>query len=110
MCKAQLGQLNSDYKEYEALGLEVLIISPDDLAKTKEFFVDAEFEPQFTTLIDANKEILKKYYVLKPDGAVNPSLFLIDQEGKLRFKYIAQHNADRPSKEHIFEIVKIIKN
>ena len=87
----------------------MLVISPDDLAKTKEFFIDAEFEPQFTTLIDAEKEIVKKYFALKPDGAINPSLFLIDRGGKLRFKYIAQHNADRPPKEHIFEVINILK-
>jgi len=96
--------------EYESLGIKVILISPENLDKTKEFFADAGFEPGYTTVVDPEREILKKYYTIrKEDGSVVPSTFLIDKEGKLRFKYFAQHNADRPPKDHLMEAIKMIQ-
>ena len=83
----------------------MLVVSPDDLETTKKLFAEAEFSPDFITLIDAERKVPEKYYSLKPDGAINPSIFLIDREGTLRFKYIAQYTSDRPRAEHLLEIM-----
>ena len=71
--------------------------------------MEADVSPRVITLIDPERAVLKKYLTLREDGSVNPSIFLIDREGTLRFKYIAQHMADRPPKEHLLEAIRMIK-
>ena len=68
--------------------MEVLVISPDSLERTKQFFTEVGFEPDFKTLLDPERTVLKKYLTVREDGRINPSLFLIDKDGKLRYKYL----------------------
>ena len=99
--------MNKDIQEYKNSGVKVIVISPESLEKTLEFFKFAKFEPNFTTVLDPDREILKKYFVIKKeDNSIIPSVFLIDKEGKIQFKHYAQHTADRPPKDYILKAIK----
>ena len=86
------------------------MISPENREKTTELFKDAQFEPDYITVTDPDRETVKKDYAVKrEDGSIIPSVFLIDKENTLRFKYIAQYTSDRPPKEHLIEAIKMIR-
>jgi peroxiredoxin len=92
-------------------------VSPDDEAKTKEFLQvagkywkkDEPLVPPFPILLDSKKEVAKEYHILTEIGGIEqpiPSTFIIDKQGRVKFKYIAQDYGDRPDTGYILEILK----
>ena len=102
-------QLINDYDKLKGYDAEVVLISPSDEKKTKEFLKIAEdklsLKIPFPVLIDSERQVVKVYGVLG-DKAI-PSTFVIDKKGVLRFKYIGQDATDRPPTEHLIEMLEI---
>lgn len=60
---------------------------------------------QYPVLSDGNHQVTELYgvYNLLGDGLAAPSIFLIDEQGIIRWKYIGQASRDRPSNATILE-------
>ena len=95
-----------DYEAFKKRDAEILLVSPSELEKTKEFLAAAKLPVSFPVLIDAEREVVKLYHVMG-ERAI-PSLFVIDKKGILRFKYIGQNSSDRPPTRHILEMLQVI--
>jgi len=98
-----------DYEKFKKYDAELVLISPSDEKKTKEFLKTAgeelSIKTPFPVLIDSERKVVKLYSVLG-DKAI-PSVFVIDKKGMLRFKYIGQDVSDRPPTEHLIEMLEI---
>lgn len=68
----------------------------------------------FPILLDPERKIAKMWGVFSSDWGGSkvdqgiPSVFIIDAEGRLMFKYIGQNTTDRPSPEYLANILEMI--
>ncbi len=60
---------------------------------------------QFPVLSDANHGVAEQYgvYDLLGDSLATPSVFVIDMEGVIRWRYVGESSGDRPADEVILE-------
>ncbi len=67
--------------------------------------VVGEWQVTFPVLYDASTEVTRSYtvYDLLDDGLATPSMFIIDAEGIIRWKYIGTSAGDRPALSTIKE-------
>ncbi|HNW49483.1 MAG TPA: redoxin domain-containing protein [Prolixibacteraceae bacterium] len=76
----------------------------------KDFSFDPNhIETPFPILADANRLVSNgfKLYKNEPKAPQNtPAIYMIDKEGKLRFKYICQDTTDRPSFHYLFQLIE----
>ena len=84
----------------------VLAVSVDNL--TKAGYVVDSLGLEFPIMYDPQAEVVKEYGVfnLLNDGLATPSTFVIDTQGKIRWKYIGVNISDRPSIRSIIRQLK----
>ncbi|MGB9006120.1 MAG: redoxin domain-containing protein [Candidatus Aminicenantales bacterium] len=75
---------------------------------------EGEVPLPFPLLLDADRKLSKTLGVFatewsgsKVDQGI-PSVFILDKNGVLQFKYISQNTADRPSYEYLMKILNMI--
>ena len=93
--------MREDYDTIRGLEAEVLAVSTDDLSGA-EYAID-RLDLGFPILFDPEAEVVREYgvYNLLRDGYATPSTFIIDKNGKVRWKYIGQRYNDRPTNQQI---------
>lgn len=89
-------ELTSVYEDIKALNAEVVAISVDDLSGASGI-VERVGIP-FPVLYDPSREVPGSYKVfnLLGDGVATPSTFVVDQNGVIVWKYVANSISDRP--------------
>lgn len=89
-------ELTSVYEDIKALNAEVVAISVDDLAGASDI-VEKVGIP-FPVLYDPSREVPESYKVfnLLGDQVATPSTFVVDQNGVIVWKYVANSISDRP--------------
>ena len=98
VCTAQLSEYNTDLGSFQALGVELLAISPQDVDSHVRFAVKYGFA--FPLLADVDKEVGEAYGILGPLGFYRRSLFVIDREGVVRYAHRSLTGATfKPSTE-----------
>jgi peroxiredoxin len=68
-------------------------------------------ETPFPVLADSERMVSNGFRLYKSDLKApqnTPAIYIIDKEGKLRFKYICQDTTDRPSFQYLFQIIEKI--
>jgi peroxiredoxin len=106
----QLVKLQQEYSVVKSLNSQVLAISTDNL-QGAGWAVDQQ-GLEFPVLYNPQADIIKKYGVFNASdaGRANPSTFIIDKDGNVRWQYIGQGISDRPSNNLIFEQIRIIND
>lgn len=102
-------ELSRDYSQIQKLDAEVLAISVDDLSGA-QYIVDKIGIP-FPVLYDPMVDVVSDYgvYNLLGDGLATPSIFIIDKDGVIRWKYIGRSIDDRPSASPILEQLRLLE-
>jgi peroxiredoxin len=68
----------------------------------------------FPILVDGDRTLSKKLDLFRTEwggGKVEqniPSVYIIDAEGVLQFKYLGQNTVDRPSYDYLFKVLEVI--
>ncbi len=90
------------WDRFESAGLAVAGISVDSV-KQNAAMVDKLLLP-FPLLSDPPGEVIRSYGVWSDgDGGIaRPSLFLVEPDGAIRFSYVGEDFADRPSDDQLF--------
>ena len=105
-CRRQLVELQKDYQSIKDLQAEVLAVSTDNL--TRAGYVVDRLGLEFPIMYNPQADMVKEYGVfnLLNDGLATPSTFVIDTQGKIRWKYIGVNISDRPSTRSIIRQLK----
>jgi peroxiredoxin len=100
--------LQADYQDFQQLNTEILAISVEELDKGRR--VSDLLDLQYPVLSDPDHRVVEEYAVdnLLGDGLATPSIFLVDQEGILQWKYVGQDTTDRPGNEVILEQLRTL--
>lgn len=99
ICTKELCKSRDNMKLYESFNAEVLGISVDSFFALKAFKKAENLN--FTLLSDFNKEVSSEYDVLYEDyfgmkGVAKRSAFVIDKDGKIRYKEILEDSGKMP--------------
>ena len=98
VCITQLTSYNNDLTQFDALGAQLLGISPQDVASHEAFAANRGF--QFPLLADVDKKVAEAYGTLGPLGFYRRSVFVIDAAGIVGYAHRSLSGATfRPSEE-----------
>ena len=98
--------MQNDYQAIKDLQAEVLAVSVDNLPRAG--YVVDRLGLEFPIMYDPQTDMVKEYGVfnLLNDGLATPSTFVIDTQGKIRWKYVGVGIYDRPSTRSIIRQLK----
>ncbi|MFQ6618483.1 MAG: peroxiredoxin family protein, partial [Fidelibacterota bacterium] len=81
---------------------EIIAVNPADLKSHQEY--QGKFSFDFPLLSDPEKEVLKKYNVIKDDGiSIQRTVYIIDRNGIIRYA-----KKGMPSDRELLSILDII--
>ncbi|MEC4812115.1 MAG: redoxin domain-containing protein [Scytonema sp. PMC 1069.18] len=93
-CYPHIKALNENYEKFQKRGVEVLMITSTDERQSK--IVVKDLSLKMPLLSDPSCRVFRAYKVGQALGAPLPAQFLLDKEGKLRYKHLfsfLDHNA-----------------
>ncbi|GFZ98368.1 hypothetical protein GCM10008018_50780 [Paenibacillus marchantiophytorum] len=107
-CQKQMPELNDYYQRFLDKGVNLIAIAGQKLINIKPY-VDAN-RIKFPILSDETREVIKSYEVFTPikwDSfrIAIPSTYIIDENQMIRYSYIGENQADRPSAKEILEVI-----
>jgi peroxiredoxin len=72
--------------------------------------VASELNLTYPILSDVYKNYIRQYGVLHPtEGIARPSMFLVNKEGKIVWKYVGTEASDRPPMDTILQQIASVK-
>lgn len=86
LCFPHITAMNEQYERFTEKGVEVLMITSTDPQQSQKVVKDLDLK--MPLLSDPNCGTFKTYEVGQALGAPLPAQFLIDQQGKIRFKHL----------------------
>ncbi len=86
LCYPHLKELNETYEAFQSKGVAVLVVTSTDLAQSEK--VAADLALKMPLLVDPQCSLFRKYRTGQALGAPLPAQFLIDRQGKLRYKHL----------------------
>jgi peroxiredoxin len=101
-------ELQNEYPQFQALNAEILAVSIEDASSGQH--LTELLDLQFPVIPDVEREAISLYgvYNLLGDSLATPSVFVIDTEGVIRWEYVGQSSADRPSNDVILNQLRAL--
>jgi peroxiredoxin len=105
-CSTQTARLITNYEAFKELGAEVAVVYPietgDDSARLTNFLDDVKTKLDdasnpvpFPVLLDVELKGVDQLGIRK--DLSKPATYIVDAEGVVRYAYVGEHLADRPS-------------
>jgi peroxiredoxin len=113
VCTKEMCSFRDSFQELSEAGAQVVAVSVDGPFANKQF---TEMHGlNFPVLSDYARDAVKKYAVMMPDllhvkryNAAKRSVFVIDPEGTVRYKWVSDNPLIEPNYEEIKQVVKTI--
>lgn len=96
-CRQSFPWMKAMHEKYGKDGLAIIAVNVDQEKKLADAFL-AEYNPAFTLLFDSKGELASQFKV-----QTMPSSYLLDRQGKPRFKHLGFHEAKREQYEKEFQ-------
>jgi len=111
VCKVELCSFRDSWKEISDLGAKIVVISNDGPFANKAFAEKNNFN--FPLLADYTSKTIRDYDVLMPDllhikdyNAAKRSIFIINEDGKIGYKWVSEDPLKEPNYEEIKNFLK----
>ena len=111
VCEVELCTFRDSYEEMNGLGAQVVAISNDGPFANKAFAEKHNFN--FPLLADYTSKTIRDYDVLMPDllhikdyNAAKRSVFIINEDGKIGYKWVSEDPLKEPNYEEIKNFLK----
>ena len=98
-----MGQLAHTYQQFQDAGVALLMISVDSPKRAAQ--LAAETDAPFPVLSDVDDDVTVAYNLFA-SGIALPATVLIDAPGRVRWVYVGQNPADRPSPDMMLDQVR----
>lgn len=110
ICQEQLKDLEAIRPELEALGAQLVAISTDSAEYAK--MARENLGLGFRVIPDNKHRLLRLYdhrETYSNSDVFNPAIYIVDQEGIVRWAHFGEHAADRPSSEMVYRaLVEVV--
>ncbi|MGY5144379.1 MAG: redoxin domain-containing protein [Candidatus Nitrosopumilus sp. bin_32a] len=111
VCEVELCSFRDSWKEISDMGAKVVAISNDGPFANKAFAEKNNFN--FPLLADYASKTIRDYGVLMPDllhikgyNAAKRSVFIINEDGKIGYKWVSEDPLKEPNYEEIKNFLK----
>ncbi|MFB5620519.1 MAG: redoxin domain-containing protein [Nitrosopumilus sp.] len=111
VCEVELCTFRDSWKEISDMGAKVIAISNDGPFANKAFVEKHNFN--FPLLSDYTSKTIRDYDVLMPDllhikdyNAAKRSVFIINEDGKIGYKWVSEDPLKEPNYEEIKKFLK----
>lgn len=111
VCEVELCTFRDSWKEISDMGAKVVAISNDGPFANKAFAEKHNFS--FPLLADYTSKTIRDYDVLMPDllhikdyNAAKRSVFIINEDGKIGYKWVSEDPLKEPNYEEIKNFLK----
>jgi peroxiredoxin len=114
LCNVQVRELSEGYREIEALGARVVLVSPQPASESVK--MAARFDAPMTFLVDEGNAAAHELGIQHPGGApigvapevesVLPTAVVLDAEGVVRFAHETDNYRFRPDPELFLEALR----
>ena len=92
-------------KDFEAANARIVGFSVDPVDKSQELAIDHNLN--FLIISDENGDTVRAYGFWHADKKIAlPSVFVIDREGVIRWRYVSQSIGDRPAEDDVLAEVR----
>ncbi|MBD2578721.1 redoxin domain-containing protein [Oscillatoria sp. FACHB-1406] len=86
LCYPHIIELNDNYERFSELGVEVLMITSTDTPQSRQVVRDLGLK--MPLLSNPSCDVFRTYQVGQALGAPLPAQFILDRQGKLRYKHL----------------------
>ena len=107
-CYPHIKSLNENYEQFQNRGVEVLMITSTDERQSQ--IVVRDLGLKMPLLSDPPCRVFRTYNVGQALGAPLPAQFVLDQEGRLRYKHLFSFLDHNASVEKLLEQYNAIAN
>jgi peroxiredoxin len=111
VCEAELCTFRDSWKEISDMGAKIISISNDGPFANKAFAEKHNFN--FPLLADYTSKTIRDYDILMPDllhikdyNAAKRSVFIINEDGKIGYKWVSEDPLKEPNYEEIKNFLK----
>lgn len=101
LCFPHIKALNENYEQFTNRGVEVLMITSTDERQSQKVVKDLSIK--MPLLSDPSCHVFRAYNVGQALGAPLPAQFVLDQQGKLRYKHLFSFLSNNASIEKLLE-------
>ena len=106
LCYPHIKEMNQNYERFTQKGAEVLMITSTDTRQSRQVAKDLEIKMPF--LSNPSCDIFRTYKVGQSLGAPLPAQFILDKEGKLRYKHLFSFLSPNANLEKLLEALEKI--
>ncbi|MDX2127521.1 MAG: peroxiredoxin family protein [Chloroherpetonaceae bacterium] len=109
ICYPHLQQLQRDFDVFKNRGAELVVLNTTTAEMTRQIALEQQF--QFPFLSDPNWEVYNLYGLGAALGAPLPAQFVLDQQGKIMYKYLSGTGIEDmlPSLPNNGEMLRVIE-
>ena len=111
VCEVELCSFRDSWKEISDMGAKIVAISNDGPFANKAFAEKNNFN--FPLLADYTSKTIRDYDILMPDllhikdyNAAKRSVFIINEDGKIGYKWVSEDPLKEPNYEEIKNLLK----
>lgn len=101
-----ISDFGSNLSSFEELNCKVYGVSVDSIEVHTEFWKQRKFDYDITLFADVSRRISASYSSLSSEGHSVPSIFIIDDKGKIRWY---QYSDVQINMSDILRVVKLLK-
>ena len=106
LCYPHIKEMNQNYERLTQAGAEVLMITSTTPKQTEQVVQDLEMKVPL--LSNPRCDVFRQYRVGQALGAPLPAQFVLDQQGKLRFKHLFSFLSNNASADKLLDVLKEI--
>jgi len=103
-CIDQLADYQTLLPELEKYNIQLIAISPDDIASINN--TQRKFGQSYVFLSDQNLKVSRLYGIGNEKDLPHPALFLLDEKGVLLWYYASKDHETRPSASQVEKIIQ----
>jgi peroxiredoxin len=105
VCYPHIKALNENYEQFTNRGVEVLMVTSTDERQSQ--IVASNLKLKMPLLCDPNCNVFRSYGVGQALGAPLPGQFVLDRQGKLRYKHLFSFLDHNASVEKLLEAIAV---
>lgn len=99
VCSSELAGLEGNAALFERLGTRVVAVSVDSVHAARAFA--ERLALTFPLLGDLNKEVCRRYGVLRGEGFAERATFLVDRQGIVRYRALSPLETERSIADYL---------
>ena len=106
LCFPHIKALNQAYEQFQQAGAEVLMITSTDEEQSKQ--VVADLGIKMPLLSNPGCEVFRTYRTGQALGAPLPAQFVLDPQGRLRFRHLFSFLSNNASETTLLKVIKTL--